>query len=172
MHLHAFSMNVHALSMQCPCIVHSLCVVRLSMRFMKVYVLGWKSQMSFVLACQLYRKFFYFYLSVLKILTRGISVAILYSWHILFDSFCFLGGSGFHNPNYLEIKKDLTSKFHAQFIQNIWIGNFKTSWSSCYYSVFTNLKNKFTLLQFKISAERSVIFTSFIMCALRLLEVF
>ena len=36
-------------------------------------------------------------------------------------------GSGIHNPNYLDIKKDLISKFHAPMIQNIPIGNFQTS---------------------------------------------
>ena len=36
-------------------------------------------------------------------------------------------GSGFHDPNYLEIKKDLISKFDALVIQNILIGSFQTS---------------------------------------------
>ena len=41
----------------------------------------------------------------------------------------FFFGSGFQNPNYLEInKKDLIPKFLAQMIQNISIGNLKTSW--------------------------------------------
>ena len=45
---------------------------------------------------------------------------------ILFDIFLGGGGgSGFHNPNYLEIKKDLISKFLAPMIQNILIGNFQ-----------------------------------------------
>ena len=45
---------------------------------------------------------------------------------VLFESSVFLG-SGFCNPNYLEIKKDLISKFLAPLIQNISIGMFQSS---------------------------------------------
>ena len=37
----------------------------------------------------------------------------------------------FHNPNYLEIKKNLISKFLALIFQNISIWNFQTSWRFC-----------------------------------------
>ena len=44
----------------------------------------------------------------------------------------FFSGSGFYYQNYLEIKKYLISKFLTQMIQNIFIGNFQTSWISCF----------------------------------------
>ena len=44
---------------------------------------------------------------------------------------CFFG-SGFNNPNYLVIKKDLISKLLDSMIQNILIGKFKTSRNSVY----------------------------------------
>ena len=50
---------------------------------------------------------------------------ILYN---LIDSSVFLG-SGFHNPNYLEIKKYIISTFLAPMFQNISIGNIQTFWS-------------------------------------------
>ena len=40
----------------------------------------------------------------------------------------FFGVQVYNSQNYLEIKKDLGSKFHAPMIQNTYI-----SWSSCFY---------------------------------------
>ena len=37
---------------------------------------------------------------------------------ILSYLFCYFGGSGFHNPNYLENQKTRISKFLAPMIQN------------------------------------------------------
>ena len=37
----------------------------------------------------------------------------------------FFLGSGSHNQNYLQIKKDLISKFHAPMIQNVLVGTFE-----------------------------------------------
>ena len=73
------------------------------------------------------KKTFFLFLSSLSVDTAYF--IIIWYYIILFNS--FFGGSGFHNPNYLEIKKDLISKFHATMIQNILIWNFQTSWSSC-----------------------------------------
>ena len=55
---------------------------------------------------------------------NNINYIILF--YILSFSSLFLG-SGFYNPNHLEIQKELILKFLAPKIQNILIGNFQTS---------------------------------------------
>ena len=62
--------------------------------------------------------------------------------------FVFYGISkwGFNNKNYLEIQKNLISKFFAQMIQNISIGNFRTSWSPWLFC-FWHDKMRFSIKQ-------------------------
>ena len=80
---------------------------------------------------------------------------------ILFYSSVFMG-PGFPNPNYLEIKKDLFSKFLTYIIQNILIGNFQSSWWSSCSKISTILKilSVITLQSFKYRTELRIFLKS------------